>query len=63
MHVNLPLLDKNPGYYLEDRRKAPTMSFIKLDGKLYVDGDGNHRTCIAKFFFYYQGEPTCTGSI
>lgn len=55
MRLNLPLLDLNPDYYLETRGKKPAMSFIKLDGKLYIDKDGNHRTCIAKFFFYYQG--------
>lgn len=62
MHVNLPLFEKNPGYYLEDRRKEPTMYYIRLDGKLYVDGDGNHRTCIAKFFFYYQGRTHLHGA-
>ena len=55
MHANLSLFEKNPDYYLIDRKKEPSMSYIKLDGKLYVDSDGNHRTCIAKFFFYYTG--------
>ncbi|RMG03681.1 MAG: hypothetical protein D6726_05055 [Nitrospirae bacterium] len=53
MELNLSLYEHNPGYYLNDTKKLPTMSYLKLDGKTFVDGDGNHRTCIAKFFFYY----------
>lgn len=62
MRANLPLLDLNPDYYLEAKGKEPPMSFIKLDGRLYIDKDGHHRTCIAKFFFYYQGRTHLHGA-
>ncbi|MFA6195367.1 MAG: hypothetical protein WC656_01830 [Sulfurimonas sp.] len=55
MKTNLPLLESNPNYYLEKEKKTPTMYYIEIDGKLYVDGDGNHRSVIAKFFHAYQG--------
>ncbi len=61
MKLNLSLFESNPGYYLEDMRKFPSMSYVKLDGKTYVDADGNHRTCIAKFYFYYTGRTNLHG--
>jgi len=52
---NIELLSRNPGYYFDLEKKKPSMSFIRFDGKLYVDNDGLHRTCIARFLFYYHG--------
>lgn len=52
MHENLPLFEENPGYYLETATKAPYMHLISIDGgSLYIGEEGNHRTCIARFFF------------
>ncbi len=53
MRANLLLQESNPGYYLDDAIKQPSMYYIELDGGgWYVNGDGNHRTCIARFFFH-----------
>lgn len=55
MTNNLPKYDENPVYYDETVKKTPEMSFASMDGlNWYVDGDGNHRTAIAKFAFHYQ---------
>lgn len=54
MSINLPLLADNPGYYFETNPKDPPMYFKLVNGQLYIGGDGNHRTCIAKFFLHYQ---------
>ena len=52
----------NPGYYTEPGRKRPAMSFISLDGTDgYVDADGEHRTCIARFDFDHRVLRTLTG--
>ncbi|WP_165007800.1 hypothetical protein [Neisseria yangbaofengii] len=56
MHLNLPLLESNPHYYHDTCSKEPPMYFKTLDGRrFYIDDDGNHRTCIARFYFYEQG--------
>ncbi|MDX8377622.1 MAG: hypothetical protein R8L53_06320 [Mariprofundales bacterium] len=51
MHLNLPLHTNHPEYYQEvDAKHA--MSCISINGiNWYVDADGNHRTCIARFHF------------
>jgi len=54
MHINLPLVDKNPDYYIKPI-KEPTMYFNKIDGKYYINTDGNHRSAIVKFLFYFNG--------
>ena len=55
MQINLMLFEENPGYYLDTEHKEPTMSYIQIDGGNYfVDADGNHRTCIAKFYFFLK---------
>lgn len=54
MSINIPLLATNPNYYFETSPKIPPMYFKSVNGKLYIGGDGNHRTCIAKFFFHYK---------
>lgn len=52
MPLNHRLWGQNPGYYTADAPKQPSMSYISLDGTdWYVDGDGNHRTAIARFDF------------
>jgi len=55
MKHNLSLLSSNPSYYIEKDKKTPTMYYIGIDGKLYVDGDGNHRTALAKFYHAFNG--------
>lgn len=52
MRENQRLLQSNPGYYDETTVKAPSMLYVSLDGKhWYVNGDGNHRTCLARFHY------------
>ena len=52
MPVNQDLLRSNPIYYSETQVKQPSMLYISLDGKSwYINGDGNHRTCLARFHF------------
>lgn len=52
MRVNQHLLETNPTYYLDTQVKHPSMLYISLDGNhWYVNGDGNHRTCLARFQF------------
>jgi len=58
MHINLSLLKQNPSYYLERDEKKPTMEYLEIDGKIYVYGDGNHRTAIAKVFLNLLGIST-----
>ena len=55
MHLNLSLLEKNPSYYLDGEIKLPVMEYLELGGKVYVYGDGNHRTAIAKVFLELLG--------
>ena len=55
MKLNISLLESNSIYYRENEIKKPTMYYIELDGKLYVDADGNHRSALAKFYFAYSG--------
>jgi hypothetical protein len=60
--VNLPLFESNPAYYTEATIKLPPMSFITIDGtNLYLDADGNHRTCIARFAFAQTGRTQLAG--
>lgn len=55
MRMNLGLLRQNPGYYLNPGAKTPTMKFLRLNGTLYLAGDGNHRSCIAWHLFRLLG--------
>jgi len=57
MNLNLPLHASNRAYYLENGTvKEPPMFYISMNGlDWYVYGDGNHRTCIARFDFHYHG--------
>jgi hypothetical protein len=60
-NLNLPLLASNPSYYFETSKKEPYMEFTQIDDKTYINKEGNHRTCIARFFFHYQGLTTLHG--
>lgn len=52
MKVNQHLLQTNPQYYFDTGVKLPSMLYVSLNGKhWYVNGDGNHRTCLARFHF------------
>jgi hypothetical protein len=53
--INLPLLQKNPGYYFDTGDKVPDMHYTRINGKLYISGEGNHRTSIAKVLFAFLG--------
>lgn len=56
MNQNLPLLESNPSYYHDTVIKQPNMYFKTVDGtNFFIGDDGNHRTCIARFYFYEQG--------
>lgn len=54
--INLPLLRENPGYYFELSSKEPDMHYTRINGRLYISGEGNHRTAIAKALFAFLGE-------
>lgn len=52
MKGNQRLLESNPIYYEETYVKQPSMLYVSIDGShWYVNGDGNHRTCLARFQF------------
>ncbi len=57
MNLNLPLQESNRKYYMEaEKKKEPPMFYISINGHdWYVYGDGNHRTCIARFDFHFNG--------
>lgn len=57
MDINIPLLEKNPAYYTDALQTHAGMSFVSLDGiNWYVSTDGNHRSCLARFYFHVQHE-------
>lgn len=57
MDINIPLVEKNPGYYTQAEQLHAGMSFVSTDGiHWYVSADGNHRSCLARFLFHLQGE-------
>ncbi len=62
MKQNLLLQQNNPGYYLDETVKQPTMYYIEIDNSgWYINGDGNHRTCIARFMFHRMGRTMLHG--
>ena len=62
MESNLALYQTNPGYYDATEEKRPAMIYKSLDGVHWrVAGNGNHRTCIARFAFHYQGKRVLRG--
>nr|EKW8676906.1 hypothetical protein [Pseudomonas aeruginosa] len=55
MQRNLQALLDNPSYYLQPMERRPAIHYNTLDGlSFYVGSDGNHRTCIARFFLAEQ---------
>jgi hypothetical protein len=62
MWDNLPRYDNTPEYYDGTETKTPKMSYRSVDGiNWYVNADGNHRTAIARFAFYWQGRSDLHG--
>jgi len=56
MDINIPLIESNPDYYTEATQPHHGMSFVSMDGlDWYVSADGNHRSCLARFYFHLQG--------
>jgi hypothetical protein len=53
--INLPLLQENPGYYFDISEKSPEMYYTRINDRLYISGEGNHRTSIAKALFSFLG--------
>lgn len=63
MPENIRLLHENPDYYFQQNKKTPNMYYTKVDQDLFVTGDGNHRTCLAKVLFYYSGRTNLEGVV
>ena len=62
MKQNLLHRERAPTYYLDGEVKLPTMHFVSIDNSgWYVKGDGNHRTCIARFMFQGMGKTMIHG--
>ena len=55
--ANLRLFRENPGYYTGLPERNPSMSFIRVNGRLYVEYDGRCRAVIAKFHLDSQSSP------
>lgn len=56
MDINIPLVEKNPGYDTDASRSHAGMSYVSLDGlHWYISAGGNHRSCLARFYFHLQG--------
>jgi len=59
MDINIPLFLQNPEYYYDKNRKNPAIYYACFnlpggDKIAFVDGDGNHRTAIAKVIRAYD---------
>lgn len=63
MGPNLSMLEANPGYYLSKGHKEPTMSYVVHDGDYWVYTDGNHRTCIGRFYLDLMGRETVLSGV
>ncbi len=61
MPLNLRLLKENPDYYFSPEKKKPEMHYTKVNGKIYISGEGNHRTSIAKVLFFFTGDQVLHG--
>ena len=61
MPHNLQRFRENPQYYTDVIIRVPSMHYLKCDGKLYITEDGNHRTCIGKFYGYNHQNPYIHG--
>ncbi|MEG5901700.1 hypothetical protein [Enterobacter bugandensis] len=56
MDINIPLIEKNPGYYTDASVQHSSMSYVSMDGiHWYISADGNHRSCLARFYFHLLG--------
>lgn len=54
---NLQKLEDNPDYYLNLSSRHPRIHYYTTDGlQYYVGSDGNHRTCLARFFLFEQAQ-------
>ena len=58
---NLSLLATNPSYYYEQTKKEPVMHYARINDEIYISGEGNHRTAIAKVLFFYTGNTVLHG--
>jgi len=56
MPHNLMMLRTNPDYYFTGQVLEPGITYVRINDKLYVHYDGNHRTAIAKVLFYFLGK-------
>lgn len=62
MRQNLRLHALNRDYYFDTAVKQPPIYYVSMDGlRWYVAGDGNHRTCIARFDFHGAGSTMLHG--
>lgn len=61
MDSNLKAFQNNPSYYTDIVKRVPGMQLGIVDGKGYVLEDGNHRTCIGKFYLYTHDSPFMHG--
>jgi hypothetical protein len=62
MDINIKAYRENSAYYTASGiTRLPGMFVHFVDGKGYVAEDGNHRTCIGKFFLYNHESPYMHG--
>jgi len=61
MPFNLKLLSENPEYYFSGDKKEPDMHYTRVDDEIYISGEGNHRTAIAKVLFFFTGHQILHG--
>ena len=57
MQANLKAFKENPAYYTGLPERNPSMYFVRVNGRLYVGGDGRYRATIGKFYLYSQPCP------
>ena len=57
MQTNLKEFKENPAYYTGLPERDPSMQFVRVNGRLYVKGDGRCRAAIGKFYLYGQPCP------
>ncbi|MDR3631447.1 MAG: hypothetical protein P4L42_14045 [Desulfocapsaceae bacterium] len=57
MDGNLRAFANNPSYYTDLVRRLPSIFYHKIDARTFVVEDGNHRTCIGKFYLYGLDNP------
>jgi hypothetical protein len=60
-NINLDLLSSygNLKEYLahvESNLPTHKITYLKLNDDYYIKGNGNHRTVVAKYFFYFNSE-------